>query len=188
MPTRCAHPGRRVNQLETVMKFPAGKYYIGDPCYVFEDDVWQKGCKQMFKDGRSVTDQEGGVFIEVIGDNGKIYCWWQADTDYGDGTYKDQYGYEYGVDAGCIGIVPFEMLDEPKGKFWSTYDGNVGRLVDCNEPFEVCKDGSIISVATRDIDVSGDGEEEEDEEDDWDEDDEDYRDSLAEYEEDGEEF
>lgn len=164
------------------MKFPAGKYYIGDPCYVFGDDVWSKGCDQMFDQGRSVDKDSGGVLVEVVGDNGKTYRWWQADTDYGDGVYKDQYGHEYGVDAGCIGIVPYECLDEGDGgKFFTTYNGEVGQIVEVTEPFEVAKDGSVISVAQRDINVSGDGDEDED--DDWAEDDEeldDYLDSLDE--------
>ena len=31
--------------------FPAGKYYIGDPCYVIDDDKWSQVCDQIFKDG-----------------------------------------------------------------------------------------------------------------------------------------
>ena len=36
------------------IKLPAGKYFIGDPCYVIQDNDWQKVCDEMFNvDGTS---------------------------------------------------------------------------------------------------------------------------------------
>jgi len=36
---------------------------------------------------------------------------WAGSTAHGDGTYNDQFGNEYPVDAGLIGIMPIEMCD-----------------------------------------------------------------------------
>lgn len=75
-----------------------GKYYIGDPCYCFSSEKWDKildasDClDQPYKEGR------------------KILVAFQ--TAFGDGTYEDQNSFEYDVDSGLIGLIPVSMADK----------------------------------------------------------------------------
>lgn len=78
------------------MKFKAGKYYIGDPCYIF-DQSWNQVLDE--------TDFFNKEPQELFGD--QICC---GSTAYGDGEYKDNLGNSYYVDAGLIGILPVSLL------------------------------------------------------------------------------
>jgi hypothetical protein len=74
-----------------VTNFPAGKYYIGDLWYVLAP-IWNEIC----------DDTPGHHQLQV--DNMVYEYWWQY-TAHGDGTYFDNQGRCYDVDAGLIGIV-----------------------------------------------------------------------------------
>jgi len=84
---------------------PPGRYYIGDPCYSFNDHAtWLKvlGASEYFD---LPYEQDGLTAIAF-------------NTAYGDGTYLDQDGREYPVDAGMIGLVPVDMADcKPTGVY-----------------------------------------------------------------------
>lgn len=75
---------------------PAGKYYVGDLCYVMTDEEWKEFCDLTIK-GNNVID---GEFEFKDGRKFASYS-----TKYGDGTYYDQHGYSYSVDAGLIGCI-----------------------------------------------------------------------------------
>ena len=75
---------------------PAGKYYVGDLCYVMSDDEWEEFCSITI-DGNNVRD---GEFQLGDGRRFATYC-----TAFGDGVYHDQYGHSYSVDAGLIGCI-----------------------------------------------------------------------------------
>lgn len=79
----------------TTVQFPAGTYYIGDPCYAFQGDNWH-----------SIL-QETDYFDNIP----ETVNMWAGSTAYGDGCYMDQIGNEYPVDAGLIGIMPIQMCD-----------------------------------------------------------------------------
>lgn len=79
----------------TVLNFPAGTYYIGDPCYAFQGSDWDKILAES----------------DFFSNEGKTQNMWAGSTAYGDGTYNDQFGNEYPVDAGLIGIMPIEMCN-----------------------------------------------------------------------------
>ena len=87
------------------MHLPPGKYYVGDPCYVFQDETW----------GRLIAEaQEPMLHGDIVEfDNRQL---WAHSTMYGDGIYEDQNGVEYGVDSGIIGIIPIELIDDPAGE------------------------------------------------------------------------
>ena len=75
----------------TTFSLPAGKYWVGDLCYVIDDDTWQdRVCNESFDEqGRSLDvklDVPGGVL--VIGH-----------TAYGDGLYEGSDGFDYPVDS-----------------------------------------------------------------------------------------
>lgn len=82
---------------------PAGRYFVGDPCYALQgdDDAWCKlvdrfhGKRPDFRGGRKLIYKEQNMF-------------W-ATTAHGDGTYSDQLGHKYGVDAGLLSVVPVSL-------------------------------------------------------------------------------
>lgn len=86
----------------------AGKYYLGDCCYVLDHKVydWNDFCHKFWANGENITI-----------DNKEIVAY---DTLYGDGVYASNIGIPFPVDAGLIGIVPAEMWKndaEPFGCF-----------------------------------------------------------------------
>lgn len=104
--------------------FPPGTYYIGDPCYVVSDDNWQQ-----LLDDTNYFENENQSYkgLQIL----------VGDTSYGDGTYTDNYRREYGVDAGLIGIMPIEVVDNK----YSNIE-NLGAIVEFEEDFVVeIKDG-----------------------------------------------
>ena len=61
------------------MKMPAGTYYIGDPCYIFEKS-WDK-----------VLNETNYLQNDTL--FGKPVC--IDSTAYGDGLYTDNFGQDY---------------------------------------------------------------------------------------------
>ena len=115
------------------MKLAAGKYYVADPCYVLDEEVY----------GRLLTETDyfmmnsidrGGVMVDTK--SGKYFSVFS--TKYGDGVYGDNRGFSYGVDAGCIACIPVDM-----GKELS--DNMYINEVDFKEDFDVYyEDGLIV--------------------------------------------
>jgi hypothetical protein len=89
--------------------FPAGKYYIGDPCYIIPDEDWDRVLKATNFFG--IMDVGGTDF-----DDG-LYHWngrtcFTYFTKYGDGCYGNKSGTAMvGVDSGTIGIIPLKKED-----------------------------------------------------------------------------
>ena len=80
---------------------PAGRYYVGDLCYVMTDEEWDEFCELTIK-GNEVLD---GEFQFKDGRRFATYG-----TKYGDGLYQDQHGRKYSVDAGLIGCIRVEDI------------------------------------------------------------------------------
>jgi len=78
------------------MTMPPGAYYVGDLCYVMNDDDWSEIC-DITIDGNNCID---GEFM--MKDNRRFAMY---RTLWGDGTYFDQYGNQYFVDSGTIGCI-----------------------------------------------------------------------------------
>jgi hypothetical protein len=85
----------------------AGKYYVGDLCYVLDDDEWDQVCSIIIQ-GNKVID---GEFVLEDGREFAIYS-----TAYGDGEYNDYYGNSYSVDSGSIGCIKIEDIKNVKDK------------------------------------------------------------------------
>lgn len=103
-------------------KLPAGRYYIGDPCYVFTPDTWDRvlTAVNMFEedDIQHLDDHE----------------LWAQSTAWGDGTYLDQNGAEYAVDSGTIGVIPLALVDNPEGlEHGTVMDFPKGVTVECED-------------------------------------------------------
>jgi hypothetical protein len=87
------------------MTMPAGRYYIGDLCYVMTDDEWDEFCKLTIK-GHECLD---GEFEMADGRRFATYG-----TKWGDGSYTDNHGNSYSVDAGLIGCIRVEDIRAEK--------------------------------------------------------------------------
>lgn len=115
------------------MTMPAGKYYVGDLCYVMHDE-WNECCKLFFA-GRNDHGCNSGEFN--LSDGRRFASF---NTKWGDGLYHDQFGHSFPVDAGLIGCIKMEDIREDV-----TNVLDYGAVVEFKEPFEcsVDKDGNI---------------------------------------------
>lgn len=120
----------------------AGTYYVGDLCYVFDDEDWQEICGLMYDTDGNAKDN----FINYKG----IEMFW-ANTMYGDGSYSDQYGHEYPVDAGLIGAVRFEDLTSEKSK--NIVKEGFGQLIEFGRDFSCSSDSGDIYIGKYIIDT-----------------------------------
>jgi len=84
---------------------PAGSYYVGDLCYVLDDDEWTNLCILTIVNDTSVE----GEFELIDGRRFAIYG-----TKWGDGEYYDQTGNSYSVDSGTIGCILWSDIKHSK--------------------------------------------------------------------------
>ncbi len=82
---------------------PAGKYWLGDPCYIIKDQDWLHFCNE-----HSFNETEVNSCVS-LSDGTPVLAF---STYYGDGCYSDQHGNSYPVDAGLIGLVPWEYTEK----------------------------------------------------------------------------
>ena len=90
--------------------FKAGKYYVGDLCYIVSDANWdliidKTGCF-------GLSDKASDGWFEGAFEHKGRKCF-LGSTRWGDGAYYDDKGREYFVDSGSLGIMPVEILDLP---------------------------------------------------------------------------
>jgi hypothetical protein len=97
--------------------FPAGKYYVGDLCYVMHAE-WDEGRTDMGCNQGEFTLKDGTRFVSY-------------NTKWGDGTYKDNSGRSYSVDAGLLGIVALKDIDLSN----PDNDCSGGTIVEFKQPF-----------------------------------------------------
>ena len=112
------------------MTMPAGRYYIGDLCYVMHDE-WDE-CVNLFfpyVPGQPQQHVEG----EFVLKDGRRFA--SFGTAHGDGTYNSNIGTEHMVDSGSIGCIQIKDIQD------STYDDieRLGAIVEFEQPFEVKK-------------------------------------------------
>jgi len=82
-----------------------GKYWCGDLCYVI-NDRWDEVCSLLFPPNKEGNHRENEGELELKdGTKFAIYG-----TAWGDGSYEDNLGNEYGVDAGVIGCIKVDDL------------------------------------------------------------------------------
>ena len=107
-----------------VPKYYDYEYYVGDPCYVIDDNRWDEFCKALWtqqeeseKAGRGKYNYP--FYIDwVVDDNTFTVEVWNS--PFGDGTWnfsntvKEMRGWiagvEMGVDAGLLAIVPYGAI------------------------------------------------------------------------------
>ena len=135
---------------------PAGKWWIGDPCYIFPHKGPMGG---KWDDLLAEVDFFDVSYGEL--DDGKIKVW-AASTAYGDGRYVGSNGKAFPVDAGLIGIVPQETVDY-LGRTDNDLD-YLGLFIEFTEPFLVKSNNGLFHFGHIRIDT-GDYNDEEYEED-----------------------
>lgn len=118
----------------------AGTYYVGDLCYVMDDDEWDQFCAITI-DNHSCLD---GEFVLPDGRAFASYS-----TAYGDGTYQDQYGNEYSVDAGLIGCI---LVSDIKANKYPDISA-LGAIVEFTEDFTTGSENGIIQFGHIQIDT-----------------------------------
>jgi hypothetical protein len=118
---------------------PAGRYYVGDLCYVLHDR-WDEFCS-LTCSGNRVLD---GEFNLKDGTRFATYT-----TQWGDGTYSDETGNSYDVDAGLIGCVALEDIDFTDAS--NSVSG--GRIVEFVRDFTTFSSGGVISIGNVVIDT-----------------------------------
>jgi hypothetical protein len=79
----------------------AGKYYIGDLCYVMTDNEWDEVCSLTIKNNECID----GEFQFADGRRFATYG-----TAYGDGEYRSNMGTAHSVDSGSIGCIRVEDI------------------------------------------------------------------------------
>lgn len=80
------------------VKVPAGEYYLGDPCYFFTHEDWDRVLPTCDTFEKPIGKAPNGDPVLGFG------------TAYGDGSYRGSDGFEYGVDAGLIGLIPVRAI------------------------------------------------------------------------------
>lgn len=73
-----------------------GKYYIGDPCYLF-DKSWLSILKETNHFKKSKLIDTTDFFIH--------------NTQWGDGGYQGSDNFIYCVSSGLLGILPFHLIN-----------------------------------------------------------------------------
>jgi hypothetical protein len=126
----------------------AGKYYVGDLCYVL-GDRWTEVCDLIIVDHNCLD----GEFELKDGTKFAIYG-----TAYGDGVYPDQHGNGYPVDSGSIGCVLVDDITE------GHLEITLGNTFDFEEDFETSEEDGIIRIGEIEIDTKGEEEDYDEEE------------------------
>jgi hypothetical protein len=118
---------------------------------------WDEVCELLFAN-RTDRGCNQGEFTLKNGVKFAIY-----NTAYGDGTYPDQWGNTYPVDAGCIGCIRVEDVTDPdawlEGMTQHTFD----------KDFETSTDGERIEIGDVCVDTGWEepAEEEEEYDEEW---------------------
>ena len=125
------------------MTMPAGKFYIGDLCYVMHD-VWDEAVSLMFPDNHSGRGVDGEFTLR----DGRRFA--NFGTRWGDGTYTSNIRTRHLVDSGSIGCIRVEDIRD------NTYDNieTLGAVVEFAQPFEVSEDSGLICFGAVEIETN----------------------------------
>lgn len=125
---------------ENVSTLKAGVYWIGDLCYVLSED-WDDVMDLMYP---SSNPNRHSVDGEHPWKGGKL---WLHGTLYGDGCFEGTNGFNFGVDAGLIGVVPLHLVSEGARP-------ELGSVVDFKEDFTVFYEDGVFQIGDIQIDTN----------------------------------
>jgi hypothetical protein len=137
------------------MTMPAGRYYIGDLCYVMHPE-WDECCELFFPPGHPPRGVEGEFTLK----DGRRFA--SFSTAYGDGTYSSNTGTSHSVDSGSIGCIRAEDIRD--SEYTSEYLAKLGAFVEFTEPFEVSNDQGLLTFGHVQIKTAGGYEHDEEDE------------------------
>ena len=124
---------------------PAGKYYIGDLCYVMHDE-WEEAVSLMFPHvpGQPERKVDGEFSLR----DGRRFA--NFGTRWGDGTYMSNMQTRHLVDSGSIGCILVEDIQD------KTYDNieTLGAVVEFDQPFEVSEDSGLLCFGAVEIETN----------------------------------
>ena len=121
------------------IKLPPGRYFVGDPCYVFSREDWDNFACDAILDGKETM---------------KDLPYFAAHTANGDGEFRGSNGFKFGVDAGLLGAIPEALITkQPSPEDGVFIDAPLG--LSCSE------DGGMFHFGFLSIDTN-DQEEEDD--------------------------
>lgn len=85
-------------------------WYVGDPCYVIENEKWNAFCELMWK-GKQSEDSDADYIFEYKGEEICIY------SNGGDGSWTFDYienlvgtNHSFWADSGCIAVMPAGII------------------------------------------------------------------------------
>jgi len=137
------------NKINETIKTNTKRVWIGDPCYVIQDELWDDVCYQIFKGGHKETG-----FVITVKYNGQELSFIMCGTAYGDGVFNSQSGFEYSVDCGSLGIVPEELIHKDKLEENEIYCGTDSEL---GKMFEIENDNISLQTDGKGTFIFSDG-------------------------------
>lgn len=152
MDTQAQAPAKTIiKSIRSEFVMPAGTYYVGDPCYAIRDK-WDS----LLNHTECNFFEAGGNGAALIFEGHPVCAF---GTAYGDGTYRDDNGNRYGVDAGLLGVVAAELVDNERA--WE-----LGRKVEFKHNFTclVVEQGDSHKICLGSIAIeTGDDQDDDDE-------------------------
>lgn len=122
------------------MSMKSGRYYVGDLCYIMNDEEWDQASTLMFHGVELLTGEfnlpDGRRFAKYF-------------TAYGDGTYQDQHGRSYSVDSGTIGCI---HVDDIKTNKYEHIE-ELGNFIEFDQPFVTGEEDGLITFGPVVIDT-----------------------------------
>jgi hypothetical protein len=115
----------------------AGRYYVGDLCYVMSDTEWGEVCSITIVGNECIQ----GEFTLSDGRKFAMY-----NTRWGDGQYRSNRNTKHSVDSGTIGCILLENIEahvDEENKF--DFIEDVGALIEFKKDFETYSaDGLMV--------------------------------------------
>ena len=119
---------------------PDGEYYVGDPCYAFSNDARWMG----WLEAANYTEPRIRILYATLQGQPVV----GVNTAHGDGAYTGSDGFEYGVDAGLIGVVPVSVAED--NALWAM------RKVTFDSDFDISWDDEEGTITIGDITIPTD--------------------------------
>lgn len=125
------------------MTMPAGRYYIGDLCYVMHPE-WDECVELFFPPNGPARGVEGEFTLR----DGRRFA--SFGTAYGDGTYSSNLCTVHLVDSGSIGCIRVDDIRDDTNNNLQA----LGAIWEFKEPFEVSASAGVLRFGDIEIDTA----------------------------------
>ncbi len=132
----------KISKVDVRVTVQAGEYYLGDPCYTVPHRLWHAllDSSNFFDSCTPIGTVEGHQVLAF-------------GTKYGDGTYRDQQGVKYPVDAGIIGLVPVALVEKTEAN--GVEKSNCSRIIKFDRAVTCYSDDGVLHFGDYVIDTRG---------------------------------